>query len=172
MGTPLAGRALRAWREWIMAEITETTRGRILALARDGRGRNEICRELGVSHGVVSDLCRAAGMSFDRVPREVAQAARADAQTRRSRLILALLGDVELARAHMRDAVNSRGLHDCARAVAQLCAAHAHLVRADRLANDASVDTSAVDGWISWIAGGTITKGADDGSADTDRDAP
>lgn len=141
--------------------VTEATRGRIVALAQAGRSRNSIARELDVSGATVTDVCARAGLTFDRGATEAAtRAARADAQARRNALIPALLDDVELARAHLRDVATPADLHDCARAVSQLCLAHVRLVQADQLANAAELGAGEVDRWIAFVT----SKGASDGA--------
>lgn len=69
------------------APIDDETRQRILALHGEGRTRNDIARETGVSGATVTKVVKAAGRSFDRTATKAATEARqADLAERRARL--------------------------------------------------------------------------------------
>ncbi|HEY2642301.1 MAG TPA: helix-turn-helix domain-containing protein [Galbitalea sp.] len=56
--------------------VNAETRAEALRLFDEGIARNEIARRLGISTGVVSRICKAAGRLFDRAQTENATAAR------------------------------------------------------------------------------------------------
>lgn len=56
--------------------ITAKERARVCALIREGKGRNEISREVGISLGATSAIADKAGLSFDRSATAAATAAR------------------------------------------------------------------------------------------------
>lgn len=49
-----------------MAQITDAQRDQVLKLHTQGLPRNEIARQVGISAGSVTNICRDAGRSFDR----------------------------------------------------------------------------------------------------------
>lgn len=72
--------------------VTDTERERILELARGGMGCRQIERETGRSRTTVSNICAAAGVSFDRSATKAAVAAkRVDNAARRTELSRRLL---------------------------------------------------------------------------------
>ena len=75
--------------------ITDEQRQQVLRLAREGTlSRNQIAKDVGVSAGSVTNICKAAGVSFDRTATEVAVRSRkADLAARRAELQLQLLQD-------------------------------------------------------------------------------
>lgn len=78
-----------------MPAITDEQRDRVLRLARDGKlGRNEIAKAVGVSAGSVTNITKAAGVSFDRTATELAVKSRKiDLAARRTELQGQLLED-------------------------------------------------------------------------------
>lgn len=56
--------------------ITDDERAEILRLAREGLARNEVARQVGRDPSVVTRICNAAGVSFDRSATKAATAAR------------------------------------------------------------------------------------------------
>jgi len=46
--------------------ISEDQKARVLALHAEGHARNEIARRVGISAGSVTNICRDAGLTFDR----------------------------------------------------------------------------------------------------------
>ncbi|WP_293785020.1 helix-turn-helix domain-containing protein [uncultured Aeromicrobium sp.] len=67
--------------------ISDETRERILALHAEGRTRNDIARDVGVSGSTVTKVVKAAGRSFDRAATKAATEARkVDLAERRARL--------------------------------------------------------------------------------------
>lgn len=74
--------------------LTDDERERIVALARAGHPRNHVAREVGRSPGVVSKVCKAAGVSFDReAVKSATEARQADNQAKRAQLQSDLLDD-------------------------------------------------------------------------------
>ena len=73
-----------------MPAITDEQRQQVLRLAREGTlSRNQIAKDVGVSAGSVTNICKAAGVSFDRTATEVAVRSRkADLAARRAELQL------------------------------------------------------------------------------------
>ena len=56
--------------------VTDAQRKRVCKLIRDGKGRNEIAREVGVALGTVTKIANDAGLSFDRTATAAATVAR------------------------------------------------------------------------------------------------
>lgn len=83
--------------------ITDQQRADVLRLAREGTlSRNQIAKDVGVSAGSVTNICKAAGVSFDRAATEVAVRSRkADLAARRAELQLRLLVEAEDALAQL-----------------------------------------------------------------------
>ena len=83
-----------------MPAITDEQRQQVLRLAREGTlSRNQIAKDTGVSAGSVTNICKAAGVSFDRTATEVAVRSRkADLAARRAELQLLLLQDASRLR--------------------------------------------------------------------------
>ena len=76
------------------ARITTQQRQAVADLHSKGLGRNTIARRLGVSAASVTNICQAAGLTFDREQTRVAVAARkTDAAALRAELELDLLED-------------------------------------------------------------------------------
>lgn len=75
--------------------ITDEQRAQVLRLARDGNlSRNQIAKDTGVSAGSVTNITKAAGISFDRTATEQAVKSRkADLAARRTELQLQMLED-------------------------------------------------------------------------------
>lgn len=57
--------------------ISETQKAEVLALHGQGISRNEIARRTGIAAGSVTNICRAAGLTFDRSETKQATEARA-----------------------------------------------------------------------------------------------
>lgn len=71
-----------------MAQITDQDRERVRSLHADGKGRNDIVRETGLSAGTVTNIARDLGLTFDRAAVATATHARkADLAARRTALI-------------------------------------------------------------------------------------
>lgn len=82
---------------------SDDDRAKILALHGDGKSRNDIARETGISNDVVSRTVRAAGRTFDRAG-QVAAATRAkqdDNRAKRAQLETDLLDDAQRLRKSM-----------------------------------------------------------------------
>lgn len=78
--------------------ITDDERAEILRLAREGLARNEVARQVGRDPSVVTRICNAAGVSFDRSATKAATAARQiDMKARRLTLQGLLLDKTEEA---------------------------------------------------------------------------
>jgi hypothetical protein len=60
-----------------MAQITDDQKAEVLALHAAGHARNEIARRTGIAAGSVTNICRAAGLTFDRSETKQATEARA-----------------------------------------------------------------------------------------------
>ena len=79
--------------------IPETTRQLVKDLHAKGHSRNAIAKEAGVSAGTVTNICRAAGLDFDRTATRAAVAARViDLKDRRQQIMADLMGDAEKLR--------------------------------------------------------------------------
>lgn len=84
------------------APIPDETRQHIIALHAKGLSRNAIAREAGVSVGSVTNICKKAGLDFDRSHTRAAVAAHAvDAKARRAELKQLLLEDAHRLRAQL-----------------------------------------------------------------------
>lgn len=59
-----------------MAQITDDQKTEVLALHAEGIARNEIARRVGISAGSVTNICRDAGLTFDRSETKQATEAR------------------------------------------------------------------------------------------------
>ncbi|VHM07280.1 Uncharacterised protein [Streptococcus pyogenes] len=59
-----------------MAQITHDQKTAVLALHAEGIARNEIARRVGISAGSVTNICRDAGLTFDRSETKQATEAR------------------------------------------------------------------------------------------------
>lgn len=71
--------------------ISDEARQQVLALHAEGLGRNEISRRTGVSAGSVTNIIRAAGLTFDRAaPREATRARQDDLAEKRSRAMVGM----------------------------------------------------------------------------------
>jgi hypothetical protein len=109
----------------------------VIDLAKAGRPRNDIARELGIGAGTVSRICSAAGVSFERLMTKSATVAKqADQAARRASLAGSLLDDLEGARRWLAEAEDSRGLRDAANAIQSLASAHARLATVPASADD------------------------------------
>lgn len=76
--------------------ITDEVRAQVLELAREGVGRNEIVRRLGISAGSVTAITKPAGTDFGKPHLETATKARQrELADRRTRLELKLLTEAE-----------------------------------------------------------------------------
>lgn len=78
-----------------MPAITDEQREQVLRLAREGTlSRNQIAKDVGISAGSVTNITKAAGLSFDRTATEQAVKSRkADLAARRTELQLHALQD-------------------------------------------------------------------------------
>lgn len=118
--------------------LTDDQRAAVLRLHGEGRSRNAIARETGVSASSVSRIVRAAGGTFDRVEQtELATAVRAaDQRLTRAEHAESLLDDLAEGRRRMYGTDNVRGWFDGARAMQALAQAHAKLALLDRTRDD------------------------------------
>lgn len=108
--------------------LSDAQREQIIDLARAGRKRNEIAREVGVSPSTVSRLAQAEGLTFDRTQTEKATKAHvADAKARRATLSLDMLGDLETARLRIIEAANARDFQLTAQGLDALTRAYVNL---------------------------------------------
>lgn len=79
--------------------ISDTVRQTIIDLHSVGQSRNAIAKAAGVSAGTVTNVCKAAGLTFDRTATRAAVAAHAiDAKARRAELKELLLEDAHRLR--------------------------------------------------------------------------
>lgn len=79
--------------------IPETTRRLIKDLHAAGKSRNAIAKEAGVSVGSVTNICKKAGLDFDRTHTRAAVAAHAiDMKAARQQLMFDLMGDAQRLR--------------------------------------------------------------------------
>ncbi len=82
--------------------VTQEDRDRVADLHARGYGRNAIAREVGRPGSVVTGICQALGLTFDRAATKVAVAARkTEAAAVRSELELQLLDDAQRLRAQI-----------------------------------------------------------------------
>lgn len=76
--------------------IAEDKRQRIIDLQKQGLSRNDIARQVGVSAGTVTNVCKANDLTFDRSSTEKATRARvADNKSRRAAIVSRLYGRSE-----------------------------------------------------------------------------
>lgn len=74
--------------------ITDDQRAQVVKLCSEGHGRNAIHDLTGVSLGSVTNIIKAAGLTFDRVgPREATAARQDDLAERRSQLLQGMYGE-------------------------------------------------------------------------------
>lgn len=126
------------------------TEERVVALAREGLGRNEISRRTGVPKTRVTALVRAAGLSFDRAGTAKATQARSvDLAERRSRLASRLLIAAEYALAQVPGAT-ADAMRNYMTAAGIATSRHLDLVAAER----AQSDTAAVELTLASLAAG------------------
>lgn len=80
--------------------VTDEDRDQVRELHAEGLSRNEIARRIGRSGKTVSNIAKAAGLTFERGPEVAAatEARKVDAKARRAALALALLDDAERLR--------------------------------------------------------------------------
>ena len=151
--------------------ITDSTRARIIELARQGRSARGIAAELKVAASTVSKVCRNATplVSFDRAKTKAAtDAKREDAKARRARIAEGFLDDVETLRAQLFAArertyfdpktretttytsqLTPGELRDLAVSAGVLLDKHLSIAKLD--SDDR--DLPAVDKWIAWAIG-------------------
>lgn len=86
----------------MVAPLPEAKRQHIIDLHAEGKSRNAIAKEAGVSATSVTKICKAAGLDFDRSTTRAAVAAHAvDAKARRAELKALLLEDAHRLRAQL-----------------------------------------------------------------------
>ncbi|MFH9293841.1 hypothetical protein [Streptomyces sp. NPDC017520] len=130
--------------------IPDEQRDQVVELARAGRARNEIAREVGISTASVSRICADAGVGFDRSLTAAALQARViDLKAARLGLATSMLDDVQAARQRMHGADDNRNFLDGAKAVAALAGTHIKLVAVDR---DDSSGTEAAKSMLGQLA--------------------
>lgn len=94
------------------APISDDTRTRILALHSEGRTRNDIARETGVSGSTVTKVVKAAGRTFDRsATRAATEARQADLAERRSNALERELQILEESQTYVLDVVRGQRKH-------------------------------------------------------------
>lgn len=77
--------------------VTDQQRQQVIALAREGHSRNHIARELHMSGRTVSEICKAAGHTFNRGP-EIATATAARAADAAKKRAAAEADELEILR--------------------------------------------------------------------------
>lgn len=76
--------------------LSEDQKARVLALHAEGLARNEIARRVGIAAGSVTNICRAAGIAFDRSEtKQATEARRVDLAAGRIRLAEKMLAASE-----------------------------------------------------------------------------
>lgn len=76
--------------------VDPTARARVIELARAGKGRNEIAREVGINVSTVTKIAKENGLAFDRAATAVAVAVRStDLKARRQTIVSRLYGLAE-----------------------------------------------------------------------------
>lgn len=94
-----------------MPAITDEQRADVLRRARAGEHRNQIAKATGVSAGSVTNITKAAGVSFDRTATEQAVRSRkVDLAARRAELELDLLEDARRLRLQLFEPIEYREL--------------------------------------------------------------
>ena len=79
--------------------VDSASRARVVDLARQGLGRNEIAAQTGVAAASVTKIVADAGLSFDRSATKAAVEARSiDAKAKRAELMIGLLDDAQKMR--------------------------------------------------------------------------
>lgn len=151
-----------------MASLSEGQREAVLEAARrPGATRNGVARETGVSEGSVTNICTAAGVSFDRSQTEVAVKARVvDMRAARVGLASSMLEDVQVARQRMHSADDSRAFLDGAKAVAALASTHVRLVAVDKDDTSGTDAAKSMLGKLALALGATVAESDDGGDGD------
>jgi hypothetical protein len=115
-------------------------RASIVEMVRQGTGRNEVARAVGVSPTTVSRVAKAENISFDRSAVEVAtHAASVDAKSRRKALGSRILSDIEEARLRLSRETQARGFQAAAQGLDALTRSYANLAKLD------GPDTTPID---------------------------
>lgn len=129
--------------------LTDAERAEIIELCRNGLGRNEIARRTGRAAGTVTAVVGSAGLGFTRsATAAAAEAHRVDCLRRRGVLVAGLLSDVDMARAWLAGAEDTRALAEAARAVQALTTAYGRIADVDRrrqYATDAEARQAEMD---------------------------
>jgi transposase-like protein len=108
--------------------LSDAKRQQVIDLAKTGRGRNEIAREVGVSGRTVSVIADKEGLSFDRSQTvQATEARKVDAKARRTTLSLDMLGDLETARLRIIEAATARDFQLTAQGLDALTRAYVNL---------------------------------------------
>ncbi|MBT2425225.1 helix-turn-helix domain-containing protein [Streptomyces sp. ISL-112] len=140
--------------------IPDEQRDQVVELARAGRARNEIAREVGISTASVSRICADAGVGFDRSLTAAALQARViDLKAARIGLATDLLDDVTVARGRMHVTEDARSFADMAKAVAALASTHVRLIAVDK---DDATGTEAAKSMLGQLAAALGVAAAED----------
>ena len=91
------------------SSITDEQRAQVLELHRQGKGRNEIAKTVGISAGSVTNIANAAGIEFDRAETAAAtQARRQDLAKKRADAEADELEILRLQQTHVLDVLHGR----------------------------------------------------------------
>jgi hypothetical protein len=132
--------------------LTDRQRDKVAELVRNGRGRNEIAREVGISGRTVSIIAQKAGLTFDRTQTIQATEARsADARARRTVLGLSMLGDLEDGRLRLAQSTSARDFQLTAQGLDALTRAYVNLLKLEPDDNGMEVARGMVNGILAAI---------------------
>lgn len=116
--------------------LNPETQKQILKLARQGTGRNQIAKQLGISTQTVSKHVSSAGITFERSASEQANKAwQTEAKTRRTVLGQEMLGDLEQARVRLAHVDTARDFQLTAQGIDALTRSYVNLVKLEPTPN-------------------------------------
>lgn len=132
-----------------MARISDQQREQVIQLHGEGKKRNEIARETGISPGSVTNICKAAGLTFDRsMTKKATEARQIDMAELRSELTTSTLRVADKLRARIEKAIDDNELDmtpkDAATVFGIFADKHALLTKLTPEAEG----NSSVDAWL------------------------
>lgn len=137
------------------APLTEDQKQQIVALHGQNVSRNEIARKVGVSAGTVTNVCRAAGLLFDRsMTKKATEVKQIDAKALRASLAgdaLQVAKEAQQALRRILAESSELNLRDLATVYGVFMDKHVALVKLDA---DNSESAAAVDQWLGMMTGG------------------
>jgi len=139
----------------VPAPLTEDQKQQIVALHGQNVSRNEIARKVGVSAGTVTNVCRAAGLLFDRsMTKKATEVKQIDAKALRASLAgdaLQVAKEAQQALRRILAESSELNLRDLATVYGVFMDKHVALVKLDA---DNSESAAAVDQWLGMMTGG------------------